>query len=538
MWHDAVLVAGKDLRIEARSRVGLWQVVPFALLVLVLLAFAIGPDEASLRHAAPGIFWVALLFSTVLAIQRSVAVESGEGTRDGLRLSGIDPAGIFLGKAAAVGLQLLALQVVLWAGVTFLFDVRVHVVWLAVAASLLATVGLACAGVLYGALSAGLRVRDTLLPLLVLPVLAPVLLAGSKVWQAALERQRVVGYPVAEDPGPVRRHLSRRGHRALRPPPGGGMNGPAVTSSRPRWLDVVGVLGVVAMGFTVWLGLWVTPPDVVQGNLARLLYIHPSIATVALYWVGIVAAGGSLLYLWPRTRSLFWDRLAASSVEVGAVFSALTLVTGSLWGRPVWGVWWTWDARLTSTALLLLLEIGYLALRRVPAEPAIRARRCAVAALLIAIDIPIVHFSVDWWNTLHQGGTVLDPGFDLHVHGIMLWTLGLSFVAFSLIFVWLLGVRYRVEVLQDAVGDQELEVSLAERWSEDTELVGVGGQEPPRGGEGTVSYVDAGYAVALATLFVYAVSLILRRRRWERALRVSEAPATEGDGAPEPGGRP
>jgi heme exporter protein B len=187
MWRDAVLVAGKDLRIELRSRVGLWQVVPFAVLVLVLVAFAIGPDTAALRNAAPGIFWIAVLFSTVLSIQRSVAIESGEGTRDGLRLSGIDPAGIFLGKAAAVGLQLLVLQIVLWAGVTFLFNVHVHVVWLAVTTSLLATVGLACAGVLYGALSAGLRVRDTLLPILVLPVLAPVLLAGSKAWQAALD---------------------------------------------------------------------------------------------------------------------------------------------------------------------------------------------------------------------------------------------------------------------------------------------------------------------------------------------------------------
>jgi heme exporter protein B len=187
MWRDALLVAGKDLRIEARSRVALWQVVPFAVLVLVLLAFAIGPDAAPLRQAAPGIFWIAVLFSTVLSIQRSVAIESGEGTRDGLRLSGIDPAGIFLGKAAAIGLQLLVLQIVLWAGVTFLFDVRVHVVWLAITASLLATVGLACAGVLYGALSAGLHVRDTLLPLLVLPVLAPVLLAGTKAWQAALD---------------------------------------------------------------------------------------------------------------------------------------------------------------------------------------------------------------------------------------------------------------------------------------------------------------------------------------------------------------
>ena len=304
---------------------------------------------------------------------------------------------------------------------------------------------------------------------------------------------------------------------------------------------MVGVLGVVALGFTVWLGLWVTPPDVVQGNLARLLYIHPAIATVALYWVGIVAAGGSLLYLWPRTRSLFWDRLAASAVEVGAVFSALTLVTGSLWGRPVWGVWWTWDARLTSTALLLLLEIGYLALRRVPAEPAIRARRCAVAALLIAIDIPIVHFSVDWWNTLHQGGTVLDPGFDLHVHGSMSWTFLLGFVAFSLIFVWLLGVRYQVEVLQDAVGDQELEVSLAERWSEDedAELVGAGASaRGPHGAGRAVSYVDAGYAVALGTLFVYAVGWSLRRRRWARALRASGRPVADGDAVPGPGERP
>ena len=257
------------------------------------------------------------------------------------------------------------------------------------------------------------------------------------------------------------------------------------TTWRPRWLTVVGVLAVVTTAFTVWLGLWVTPPDVVQGNLARLLYVHPAVATVALYWAGGVACAGSLLYLWPRTRSFFWDRLAASAVEVGAVFSALTLVTGSLWGRPVWGVWWTWDARLTSTALLLLLEIGYLALRRVPADPHIRARRCAVAALLVAIDVPIVHFSVDWWNTLHQGGTILDPGFELHVHGSMLWTMLLSFFAFSLIFVWLLAVRYRIEVLEDAVGDQELEVSLAERWSEDTELVGAGsgtGGSTPGGG--------------------------------------------------------
>lgn len=186
MWRDALLVAGKDLRIEARSRVALWQVLPFALLALVLFAFALGPGPRVLKVAAPGLFWLAVLFSTVLATQRSFAIESGEGTRDGLRLSGLDPGGVFLGKAAAVAAQLAVLQVALWAGITVLFGVRVEVPWLAVVASLLATVGLASAGVIYGALSAGLRVRETLLPLLVLPILAPVLLAGSRAWSGAI----------------------------------------------------------------------------------------------------------------------------------------------------------------------------------------------------------------------------------------------------------------------------------------------------------------------------------------------------------------
>jgi heme exporter protein B len=186
MWRDALLVAGKDLRIELRSRVALWQVLPVAVLSLVLYAFALGPARNTLAAAAPGLFWLAVLFSTVLATQRSFAIESGEGTRDGLRVSGIDPAGVFLGKAAAVAAELAVLQGVLWAAMTLLFGVHVHTAWLAIVASFLATIGLATAGTLYGALSAGLRVRETLLPLLVLPVLAPVLLAASRAWSGAL----------------------------------------------------------------------------------------------------------------------------------------------------------------------------------------------------------------------------------------------------------------------------------------------------------------------------------------------------------------
>ena len=186
MWRDALVVAGKDLRIEARSRVALWQVLPFSLLALILFAFALGPGPDTLRSAAPGLFWLAVLFSSVLATQRSFAIEAGEGTRDGMRLSGLDPAGVFLGKTAAVAVQLAILQVVLWVGITILFGVHLKEPLLALASSALATLGLAAAGVIYGALSAGLRVRETLLPLLVLPVLAPVLLAGSRAWTAAL----------------------------------------------------------------------------------------------------------------------------------------------------------------------------------------------------------------------------------------------------------------------------------------------------------------------------------------------------------------
>jgi heme exporter protein B len=186
MWRDALLVAGKDLRIELRSRVALWQVVPFGVLVLVLFGFALGPGPSALRAAAPGLYWLAVLFSTVLATQRSFAIESGEGTRDGLRLSGIDPAGVFLGKAAAVAAQLVVVQAVLGAGILVLFGVHIDAWWLALVASVLATVGLSAAGVLYGALSAGLRVRETLLPLLVLPIVAPVLIAGSRAWSAAV----------------------------------------------------------------------------------------------------------------------------------------------------------------------------------------------------------------------------------------------------------------------------------------------------------------------------------------------------------------
>jgi len=258
-------------------------------------------------------------------------------------------------------------------------------------------------------------------------------------------------------------------------------------------LDLLGVIGVVGLAVTVWLGLWVTPPDRFMGNLVRLLYIHPPVA-----WVMYIAYGlsflASVLYLWPRTRDLRFDRLAGSSAEVGVVFTGLTLVSGSIWGRPTWGTWWTWDPLLTTTALLFVLYLGYLALRRVPGEPATRARRSAIGALVAFLDLPIVYFSVDWWRSLHQAPTVTVGR--TYVHGSMAWTLLLGFVSMTALFFWLVGHRYRLAALVDAEEDLALSAAVAERRAEVSDYLPDGGVPHPADGEPVAVAVGVGAGTA------------------------------------------
>jgi heme exporter protein B len=186
MWRDALLIGGKDLRVEVRSRVTTMQVAPYAVLVLLLFGFAFDQNHTILTQAAPGLFWMAVLLCTLLAVQRSFAIEAADGARDGLRLSGLDPAGIFLGKAAAIAIELVVVEVVLGAGVVVLFGADLRDPGLLVATAGAATLGLAAAGTVYGIIAAGLRMRETLLPLLILPVVAPVLLGATQAWMAAL----------------------------------------------------------------------------------------------------------------------------------------------------------------------------------------------------------------------------------------------------------------------------------------------------------------------------------------------------------------
>ncbi|MET0920058.1 MAG: heme exporter protein CcmB [Acidimicrobiia bacterium] len=187
LWREVLLVARKDLRIETRSRVTVQQILPFGLVVLLLFAFALDPDRGVLQRVAPGLFWVTVLLASLLAVSRSYAIEADNGALDGLRLSGLDGPAIFLGKALAVAVELLALEVVLAATVVVLYGVALNSLVPLALATVAATVGVAATGTLYGVLAAGLRVRETLVPLLVLPVVAPVLLGATRAWEAAID---------------------------------------------------------------------------------------------------------------------------------------------------------------------------------------------------------------------------------------------------------------------------------------------------------------------------------------------------------------
>jgi heme exporter protein C len=187
------------------------------------------------------------------------------------------------------------------------------------------------------------------------------------------------------------------------------------------------------------------PPDRFQGDLQRLMYVHVPAAWTG-YLAFVVTAVASVQVL--RRRDLRrWDTLAEAAAEVGVLFTALTLATGSIWGRPVWGVWWTWDARLVTTALLLLVYLSYLALRRGIDDPQLRARRSAWLGVLAVVQLPVVHMSVVWWRTLHQPPTVLRPE-DPSIDHVMLLALLVNVLAFTLVAWALLDRRRRLGALR------------------------------------------------------------------------------------------
>jgi len=240
---------------------------------------------------------------------------------------------------------------------------------------------------------------------------------------------------------------------------------PAHTADRrptsTRFTRVLGTAVIVGIGWLVLFGLVLSPDDRVQKEGVRILYIHVPSAWLAYLAFGVTGLS-SIAYLFKRTRNLTWDRLAGASAEVGVLFMGITLVTGSLWGRISWGTYWTWDSRLTTTAFLFVTYIGYLAVRDLGGTHQQRAKRSAVLAVLAMLEVPLVHFSVKWWRPLHQQESVAEGKLD----GLMLFSLFVGIITFTLLYVWLVMHRQRVLALRDMVDDRGLDAALTARRNE------------------------------------------------------------------------
>ena len=213
---------------------------------------------------------------------------------------------------------------------------------------------------------------------------------------------------------------------------------------------ILGGLALVFILAGLYFALIQAPPDAYQGEVQRIMYLHiPSILTAYLSF--FIVFVGSSLFLWKREKRD--DILAYAGAEIGVLFTGLTIVEGSIWGKPTWGVWWTWDARLTLTAILLLIFVGYLMLRSL-IEDEDRSAVCgAVLGIIGFLDIPLLHMSVYWWRTLHQAPSILRPD-KLpweNVHPSMLIALSINFLAFLLLYFYFLSLRIHVGEMQEEV---------------------------------------------------------------------------------------
>jgi len=205
-------------------------------------------------------------------------------------------------------------------------------------------------------------------------------------------------------------------------------------------IRALGWLAAIGLGVGLVMAFGVAPRETTQGNVQRIMYVHPPLAWVAYVAFAVVALA-SVVYLVRRRPAA--DRLAHASAEVGVIFTGLAIATGSIWGKPTWGTWWTWDARLTSVAILFVMYVGYLLLRGTIDDRDRAARYCAVLGIVAALDMPLVHFSVYWWRTLHQPPSLMKPG-GFSGSPAILWPLLVNLAAFTLLYAYLVAKRARL----------------------------------------------------------------------------------------------
>ena len=224
------------------------------------------------------------------------------------------------------------------------------------------------------------------------------------------------------------------------------------TTARRDGIDWLLATAIVALGATFVRVLYFTPVEAKQGLAQKILYLHVPSAFIGLYFAFVLVAIAGGLYLWLRDERL--DRFAASAAEVGVVYMTVVLVTGPLWGKPIWGTYWTWDARLTLTLFLFFVFVGYLIMRGAIEDTAMRARYSAVLGILGALLVPFVHLSVYLFRTLHPMPIILKPSRP-SMPNEMLLTFVMAFVSFLLLFIALVRARYRLALLLESLDHEE-----------------------------------------------------------------------------------
>jgi len=206
-------------------------------------------------------------------------------------------------------------------------------------------------------------------------------------------------------------------------------------------------LTVVLLGAGLYLALFASPPDYQQGESVRIMYVHVPAAWMALFCYTNMAIAAAVGLIWKHPVA---DLAAKATAPIGACFTFLALLTGSLWGKPMWGTWWVWDARLTSMLVLFFLYLGYMALNSAFDDPARGVRASSILALVGFVNVPIIKFSVDWWYTLHQPASIVRMD-GPSIHASMLWPLGLMAGAFTTYYLWVLLVRVRGEIIANKI---------------------------------------------------------------------------------------
>jgi heme exporter protein C len=226
------------------------------------------------------------------------------------------------------------------------------------------------------------------------------------------------------------------------------------TVTRPRWLLPFGWFAMLFFVGAQAAALLLSAPDRDMGHLQKIMYVHVPSAWISMI-AFLVVFIASALYL--VKRDMKYDMLAAAAAEVGVILTALTLALGSIWGRPTWGIWWTWDPRLTTTAILLLIYVGYLALRSFTEDEDRRARWAATVGILGFLNVPIVYMSVRWWRTIHQVQSTPDTVDPFYVLGLRL-----NAFAFLFLFIFFVGMRYYIARLERARAARVEEAALTE----------------------------------------------------------------------------